>query len=229
MVGKFWSASEERYFWRVLVCHSPRRLGVDMAKPEKSWAELARMMQNGMGDEALRNYTGAMLCDHFFRNVEDKQFSRHALKYVREYIAKRGKLSSEDAVNERSLVLIIALDRPCHLVSDSGVPHPSSESSINSASHHPSFCYGPPIMSNSQQQSDYMGSPSFCSGPPIMSNSQQQSHNMGSGQASPPTHSNIHDHENKAYDLEEGYTYNQDEPEEYEMTEEEMRQYVYLD
>ncbi|KAI1123291.1 hypothetical protein F5Y10DRAFT_270223 [Nemania abortiva] len=107
MGGKVWSISEEQYFWRVAVSQSPKRLGFDVAKPEKSWVELAVEMQVRLGDNARRQYTGTMLFEHFFQNVEGKRHSPNAVPYVLEYLARR--------------------DRPRHLVNDADGPHPYCE------------------------------------------------------------------------------------------------------
>lgn len=64
MGGKIWSEAEERYFWRVAVSQSPKRVGIDLAKREKSWDRLAAEMQHAMGDSARRRYTGVMLCKY---------------------------------------------------------------------------------------------------------------------------------------------------------------------
>ncbi|KAI1813523.1 hypothetical protein GGS20DRAFT_552906, partial [Poronia punctata] len=62
MGGKVWSETEERHFWRVAVAQSPKRCGIDQAKAERSWEELAREMQVVMGTRARRQYSGTMLC-----------------------------------------------------------------------------------------------------------------------------------------------------------------------
>lgn len=62
MGGKTWSEKEEEYFWRVVVASSAKRVGTDLAKPEKSWDLLAREMQRSMGSQARRDYTPTMLC-----------------------------------------------------------------------------------------------------------------------------------------------------------------------
>jgi hypothetical protein len=62
MGGKVWSELEERHFWRVAVSQSPKRAGIDIAKAEKSWDQLGKEMQNAMGSDARRRYSGTMLC-----------------------------------------------------------------------------------------------------------------------------------------------------------------------
>ncbi|RYP29135.1 hypothetical protein DL767_006905 [Monosporascus sp. MG133] len=88
MGGKTWSEKEEHYFWRVIIAHSPKRAGVDRAKPEKSWDLLAQEMQRAMGSEARRDYTGTMLFEHYFQNIESGRKSPNAAIYVREYLLK---------------------------------------------------------------------------------------------------------------------------------------------
>ena len=62
MGGKYWSQEEEDYFWRVAIASSPKRIGVDRARPEKPWPDLAEDMQRALGEGARRQYTGLMLC-----------------------------------------------------------------------------------------------------------------------------------------------------------------------
>ncbi|KAI0599132.1 hypothetical protein F4775DRAFT_591582 [Biscogniauxia sp. FL1348] len=90
MVGKIWSDREEKYFWRTAVGYSPKRAGIDRAKPEKSWDMLAKDMQRAMGDNARREYTGTMLFEHYFQNIESQRKSPHAVVYVYEYLKKLG-------------------------------------------------------------------------------------------------------------------------------------------
>jgi hypothetical protein len=67
MVGKVWSVDEERHFWTVAMASSPKRVGVDRARPERSWIELAGHMQRALAERARRQYTGTMMCksSHF--------------------------------------------------------------------------------------------------------------------------------------------------------------------
>ncbi|RYO91599.1 hypothetical protein DL764_008267 [Monosporascus ibericus] len=99
MGGKTWSEKEERHFWRVIIGYSAKRAGVDRAKPEKSWDLLAQEMQRAMGSEARRDYTGTMLFEHYFQNVESGRKSPNAAIYVREY---RLKLDSTSRPASRS-------------------------------------------------------------------------------------------------------------------------------
>ncbi|RYP25226.1 hypothetical protein DL765_000107 [Monosporascus sp. GIB2] len=85
MGGKTWSEKEEQHFWRVTIAYSAKRAGVDRAKPEKSWDLLAQEMQRAMGSEARRDYTGTMLFEHYFQNIESGRKSPNAAIYVREY------------------------------------------------------------------------------------------------------------------------------------------------
>ncbi|KAI1505667.1 hypothetical protein F5X99DRAFT_215187 [Biscogniauxia marginata] len=90
MVGKVWSDREEKYFWRTAVANSPKRAGIDRAKAEKSWDQLAKDMQRAMGEHARRDYTGTMLFEHYFQNIESQRKSPHAVVYVYEYLKKLG-------------------------------------------------------------------------------------------------------------------------------------------
>ncbi|KAI3321791.1 hypothetical protein HD806DRAFT_147234 [Xylariaceae sp. AK1471] len=110
MGGKVWSEPEERHFWRVAVSQSPKRAGIDIARAEKSWDQLAKDMQNVMGGDARRQYSGTMLFEHFFQNIESQRRSPNAALYVREYLAKR--------------------DRTRHIVNDHDHLNPYSASSI---------------------------------------------------------------------------------------------------
>lgn len=62
MGGKVWSLLEERVFWNYIVTQSPKRVGIDRANPEKSWAQLAPEMARRMGTDARRDYTELGLC-----------------------------------------------------------------------------------------------------------------------------------------------------------------------
>lgn len=58
MGGKLWSPAEEVFFWKEVVPFSNKRVGPDkINNDQRSWRELAVMMQEKMGDEALRDYT----------------------------------------------------------------------------------------------------------------------------------------------------------------------------
>lgn len=58
MGGKPWSPAEEAFYWTQVVPFSKKRVGPDkINNNERSWKELATMMQEKMGDEALRDYT----------------------------------------------------------------------------------------------------------------------------------------------------------------------------
>ncbi|KAI0388749.1 hypothetical protein F5Y17DRAFT_470210 [Xylariaceae sp. FL0594] len=89
MGGKVWSEPEERHFWHVAVAQSPKRAGVDLARAEKSWDDLAKEMQVAMGTMARRQYSGTMLFEHYFQNIESQRRSPNAGIYVREYLAKK--------------------------------------------------------------------------------------------------------------------------------------------
>ncbi|KAH9909611.1 hypothetical protein F4778DRAFT_712009 [Xylariomycetidae sp. FL2044] len=90
MGGKVWSDREEKYFWRTAISNSPKRAGIDRAKSEKSWEQLSRDMQISMGNHARRAYSGTMLFEHYFQNIESQRKSPNAVVYVREYLRKLG-------------------------------------------------------------------------------------------------------------------------------------------
>ncbi|KAI0023531.1 hypothetical protein F4780DRAFT_786247 [Xylariomycetidae sp. FL0641] len=94
MGGKVWTAAEERYFWRTVIPQSPKRLGVDRARPEMSWAQLARTMQIAMGEEAKRIYTSTMLFEHYFQNIESGHWSPNATSYVMSYVDRMDPVSA---------------------------------------------------------------------------------------------------------------------------------------
>ncbi|KAI0009604.1 hypothetical protein F4779DRAFT_640416 [Xylariaceae sp. FL0662B] len=91
MGGKVWSDREEKHFWRVAVAQSAKRAGVDRAKSEKSWDQLAKEMQRALGDQARRDYSGTMLFEHYFQNIESQRRSPNAVIYVHEYLRKLGQ------------------------------------------------------------------------------------------------------------------------------------------
>ncbi|KAI0130054.1 hypothetical protein BJ170DRAFT_681527 [Xylariales sp. AK1849] len=91
MGGKVWSDKEEKHFWRVTIPRSAKRVGIDRAKSERSWASLARSMQLAMKEDARRTYTGTMLFEHYFQNIESQRRSPNAALYVREYLRKGGR------------------------------------------------------------------------------------------------------------------------------------------
>ncbi|ORY71310.1 uncharacterized protein BCR38DRAFT_328326, partial [Pseudomassariella vexata] len=90
MGGKVWSEKEERYFWRVAMSVGPKRAGVDRAKPERSWNDLAADMQRAMGEDSRREYSGVLMFEHYFQNIETRRRSPNAAQYVREYEIKAG-------------------------------------------------------------------------------------------------------------------------------------------
>ncbi|KAK4041682.1 hypothetical protein C8A01DRAFT_45220 [Parachaetomium inaequale] len=65
MGGKVWSKQEERIFWH-LIRWSPKRLGEDLANPEKSYAWMGDQMHARMGDDARRKYTHLCVCEYLF-------------------------------------------------------------------------------------------------------------------------------------------------------------------
>ncbi|CAJ2507508.1 Uu.00g086940.m01.CDS01 [Anthostomella pinea] len=91
MGGKVWTFPEEKYFWRVAVASSPKRAGIDRAKAEKPWDQLASEMQRAMGHKAKRTYSGTMLFEHYFQNVESQRWSPHAAQFVNEHLGKLGQ------------------------------------------------------------------------------------------------------------------------------------------
>ncbi|KAJ8131287.1 hypothetical protein O1611_g2341 [Lasiodiplodia mahajangana] len=159
MGGRVWSTYEERCFWRSVVSQSPKRAGDDISRPEKSWAELAHEMQVMMGNNARREYTSTMLFEHYFQNVEGQRHSPNAVPYVLEYLAKRGKLSTEDVVLRKLCSQPVYLDRPRHLVNDEDGPHPYSATApghhvpFTAPGRHVHFATQTEIIGDPQQQS----------------------------------------------------------------------------
>ncbi|KAI1658921.1 hypothetical protein F4813DRAFT_395320 [Daldinia decipiens] len=92
MTGKFWSPAEEKYFWKTVVAHSVKRAPVDLSNDEKTWEELAVDMQKAMEHQgtARRWYTGSVLFEHYFQNVEGDRRSPNATPFVVEYMKKLG-------------------------------------------------------------------------------------------------------------------------------------------
>ncbi|KAI1648235.1 uncharacterized protein F4817DRAFT_364404 [Daldinia loculata] len=92
MTGKFWSPAEEKYFWKTVVAHSVKRAPADLSNDEKTWEELAVDMQREMERQgtARRWYTGSVLFEHYFQNVEGDRRSPNATPYVVEYMKKLG-------------------------------------------------------------------------------------------------------------------------------------------
>ncbi|KAI0119248.1 hypothetical protein F4814DRAFT_458593 [Daldinia grandis] len=102
MTGKFWSPAEEKYFWKTVVAHSVKRAPVDLSNDEKTWEELAVDMQKAMEHQgtARRWYTGSVLFEHYFQNVEGDRRSPNATPYVVEYMKKLGPFRR--VINPRS-------------------------------------------------------------------------------------------------------------------------------
>ncbi|KAK9416036.1 hypothetical protein SUNI508_09809 [Seiridium unicorne] len=91
MGGRIWSDQEERYFWRVAIARSIKRVGADVIfKKQKSWPELAIRMQAALGKDARREYTQSMLFEHYFQNIKSQRVSPNAGRYVREFLRKAG-------------------------------------------------------------------------------------------------------------------------------------------
>ncbi|ETS79786.1 hypothetical protein PFICI_09639 [Pestalotiopsis fici W106-1] len=98
MGGKLWSDQEERYFWRVTMPQSVKRINPPADQQseaqqdvvEKSWADLATEMGTAMGDDARRQYTGTMLFEHYFQNIELERVSPNAGRYVRKFLKSAG-------------------------------------------------------------------------------------------------------------------------------------------
>ncbi|KAI8958653.1 hypothetical protein F5Y11DRAFT_351327 [Daldinia sp. FL1419] len=92
MTGKFWSPAEEKYFWKSVVPHSIKRAPADLCNEEKTWEELAADMQKVMEQQGTvrRLYSGSVLFEHYFQNVEGDRRSPHATHYVVEYLKKLG-------------------------------------------------------------------------------------------------------------------------------------------
>ncbi|KAI8947028.1 hypothetical protein F4801DRAFT_582796 [Xylaria longipes] len=132
MGGKIWAETEERYFWRVAVSQSAKRVGSDRTKQEKTWDLLAIEMQDAMGHSARRQYTGNMLFEHFFQNTESQRRSPHAYLYVQEYFAKR--------------------DHARHLVNDHNRLNQTSTSLASRRSSYIKFVTEPDATSRSQAQ-----------------------------------------------------------------------------
>ncbi|KAI1477612.1 hypothetical protein F4774DRAFT_411833 [Daldinia eschscholtzii] len=102
MTGKFWSPAEEKYFWKTVVAHSVKRAPADLDNEEKTWEELAVDMQKAMDEQgtARRWYSGSVLFEHYFQNVEGDRRSPNATQYVIEYMKKLGPFRR--IVNPRS-------------------------------------------------------------------------------------------------------------------------------
>ena len=62
MVGKQWTEEEEAFFWRTIMRKSPNRVAGDINKSGLSWDACAALMQEKMGDNAMRQYKGPLLC-----------------------------------------------------------------------------------------------------------------------------------------------------------------------
>ncbi|KAK3327260.1 hypothetical protein B0T19DRAFT_157745 [Cercophora scortea] len=89
MGGRVWSAQEEEMFWKKIIPHSPKRLGVSRSNPEKTWVELAEEMTRLMGDDARREYTPLSLFEHYFQNAEKQRISPNARHLVTSYLRQR--------------------------------------------------------------------------------------------------------------------------------------------
>ncbi|KAI1166446.1 hypothetical protein F5B18DRAFT_648879 [Nemania serpens] len=127
MGGKVWSNDEESYFWHTVVTHSPKRVGVDLAKPEKSWDQLADEMRTHMGEPARRNYNGSILAEHWLQNTTSgKRQSPNAGPYVQEYLAKKNRGSQNESANRRSSTSTSMVPRRSH---QSGQSHPARRTS----------------------------------------------------------------------------------------------------
>ncbi|KAF7523640.1 hypothetical protein G7054_g11694 [Neopestalotiopsis clavispora] len=93
MGGKLWSDPEERYFWRVIIPQSVKRvIPTSLNQPPKSWPDLAAEMNTAMGNEARRRYTGTMLFEHYFQNIDLERVSPNAGRYVRKFLKTSGRL-----------------------------------------------------------------------------------------------------------------------------------------
>ncbi|KAI0143332.1 hypothetical protein BJ166DRAFT_597240 [Pestalotiopsis sp. NC0098] len=99
MTGKVWSEKEERYFWKVVIPRSPKRILVKDKKETKvehglavglSWDELAAEMNEALKEDARREYKGAALFEHYFLNIEQQFVSPNAGRYVYRYLKAAG-------------------------------------------------------------------------------------------------------------------------------------------
>ncbi|KAI1084245.1 hypothetical protein F5B20DRAFT_576380 [Whalleya microplaca] len=101
MGGRVWSDREEKHFWRVAVAQSAKRAGADLARYEKSWDQLAKEMLVALGTDARREYSGTMLFEHYFQNIESQRRSPNAAIYVFEYLKKLGPNRQPATVSSR--------------------------------------------------------------------------------------------------------------------------------
>ncbi|KAI1390808.1 uncharacterized protein F4822DRAFT_426655 [Hypoxylon trugodes] len=102
MVGRLWTAPEEKYFWKKVVPHSSKRVGIDRVNKPKEWEELAHQMQRDMDLQGTsqRTYTGTMLFEHYFQNIDAGRPSPSGVYYVNEYLDKLGP--DREYVNPRT-------------------------------------------------------------------------------------------------------------------------------
>ncbi|KAJ9148323.1 hypothetical protein NKR23_g5169 [Pleurostoma richardsiae] len=97
MGGKVWSRDEERVFWLEVIPRSPKRIGVDKARPKEEWDDLAVWMRLRMGEKALREYTGLMLFEHYFQNSRNRKYSPNGGKWARAYAKKAAEEAAKSS------------------------------------------------------------------------------------------------------------------------------------
>ncbi|KAK6189436.1 hypothetical protein LQW54_013275 [Pestalotiopsis sp. IQ-011] len=101
MTGRIWSDKEERYFWKIVIPRSPKRIIVvsnkaTQAEQEQgaaaglSWDELAAEMNSALKEDARREYKGTALFEHYFLNIEQQHVSPNAGRYVYRYLKAAG-------------------------------------------------------------------------------------------------------------------------------------------
>ncbi|KAL1871313.1 hypothetical protein VTK73DRAFT_2109 [Phialemonium thermophilum] len=91
MGGKHWTKEEEGYYWNHIIPFSSKRVGLDKVRnKEKSWDLLAQEMTAKFGT-THRQYTSQSLAEHWFKNMQEGNYSKHAGPFVIQYLNKRAE------------------------------------------------------------------------------------------------------------------------------------------